>query len=64
MVNGGTRTFAQNGWHGMYDLSGTKECGRIYKLDINFTLFKEHAMQAYAAWKGQRQWLTHEWHAE
>ena len=64
MVNGGTTTFVLNGWHGMYDLSGTVPGNRIYKLDINFDIIKEHALQAYNAWKTQRQWFTNEWKAQ
>lgn len=61
MVNGGTTTFENNGWHGMYDLSGTIPCGRIYKLDVDFEIIKKHAIQAFNSWRKQRQWFTHEW---
>ena len=61
MVNGGTVTFEKNGWHGMYDLSATVPGGRIYALDMNFEVVKNHAMQAFHAWRTQRQWFTNEW---
>lgn len=61
MVNGGTTTFASNGWHGMYDLSATVPGGRIYALDMDFDIIKNHAIQAFNAWRTQRQWFTNEW---
>jgi hypothetical protein len=64
MVNGGTVTFKNNGWHGMYDLSATIPGGRIYALDMDFNILKEHALQAFEAWRTQRQWFTHEWIAK
>lgn len=64
MVNGGTTTFASNGWHGMYDLSATVPGGRIYALDMDFDIIKNHAIQAFNAWRTQRQWFTNEWIAE
>jgi hypothetical protein len=64
MVNGGQDTFSDNGWHGMYDLSGTIPCNRIYALDVDFTILKDHALQAYKAWSEQRQWFTKDWMAK
>ena len=64
MVNGGQTTFADNGWHGMYDMSGTIPCDRIYALDVDFAILRNHAMQAYKAWSEQRQWFTKDWKAE
>lgn len=64
MVNGGQTTFMENGWHGMYDLSGTIPCGRIYALDMDFAIIRDHALQAYKSWSEQRQWFTNEWSAE
>lgn len=64
MVNGGTTTFVNNGWHGMYDLSATVPGGRIYALDMNFEILKNHALQAFNAWRTQRQWFTNEWMAQ
>ena len=57
MVNGGQTTFRDNGWHGMYDLSNTIPGGRIYTLDMDFAIIKNHALQAYKAWSEQRQWF-------
>lgn len=64
MVNGGQTTFVENGWHGMYDMSSTIPCGRIYALDVDFEILKQHALQAYEAWSKQRQWFTNKWIAE
>lgn len=64
MVNGGTTTFKKNGWHGMYDLSATKPDGRIYALDVDFDIIKNHALQAFEAWRTQRQWFTYDWTAK
>jgi hypothetical protein len=64
MVNGGTTTFVNNGWHGMYDLSATIPCNRIYALDMDFKIIRNHAVQAFNAWRTQRQWFTNEWKAE
>lgn len=64
MVNGGTTTFVNNGWHGMYDLSATTPGGRIYNLDMGFNIIKSHAVLAFEEWRTQRQWFTHEWIAE
>ena len=61
MVNGGQTTFRDNGWHGMYDLSNTIPGGRIYTLDMDFAIIKNHALQAYKAWSEQRQWFTNNW---
>lgn len=64
MVNGGTTTFADNGWHGMYDLSGANPKDRIYTLDLDFSIIRSHALQAFDFWANQRQWFTHEWKAQ
>ena len=64
MVNGGTNYYRNNGWHGMYDLSATIPGGRIYALDMDFAIIKNHALQAFEQWRTQRQWFTHEWIAK
>lgn len=64
MVNGGSATFKENGWHGMYDLSHTTPKNRLYDLDMDFQIIKDHALQAFQAWSTQRQWFTHEWMAK
>ena len=64
MVNGGTTEHHQNGWHGMYVFSDNYTQGRIYPLDIDFTVFKEHAIKAANYWLTQRQWFNIDWNAE
>lgn len=64
MVNGGTEEFKSNGWHGMYVISGQKQNGRIYPLDIDFNFFAGHAQRAAKYWEEQRQWLNEEWKAD
>ncbi len=63
MVNGGTTEHVHNGWHGMYVFSDLYAQGRIYPLDIDFTIFKKHAIKASTAWLSQRQWFNSEWMA-
>jgi len=63
MVNGGSDEFPNNGWHGMYVLSDQFSDRRIYPIDIHFSLFKEHAVQAAAFWLSQRQWFRGDWQA-
>ena len=64
MVNGGTTEFPENGWHGMYELSGHAVQGRIYSLDLDFSVFREHAILAANQWLTQRQWFDHKWVAK
>ena len=64
MVNGGTTEFPENGWHGMYELSGRAVQGRIYALDLDFSVFREHAILAADQWLTQRQWFDHKWVAK
>jgi len=64
MVNGGTAEHQHNGWHGMYVFSDQYAQGRIYPLDIDFSLFREHAKKASAYWLTQRQWFNMDWKAE
>ena len=61
MVNGGSDEFPVNGWHCMYVLSASKANGRIFPLDINFSIFRKHAVQAAKQWMSQRQWLDQNW---
>jgi len=61
MVNGGTTEFPENGWHGLYELSGREVHGRIYPLDLDFSLFRKHAICAANQWLAQRQWFDHKW---
>lgn len=64
MVNGGDTPFIDNGWHGMYDLSGSHPIDRIYALDVDFALLRSHAIQAKEAWFKQRQWFDKTWRAQ
>lgn len=64
MVNGGTIEHPQNGWHGMYVFSDQYSQGRIYSLDLDFTVFKDHAIKAADYWLTQRQWFNMDWLAE
>ena len=61
MVNGGTSEHPQNGWHGMYVFSDQYTQGRIYPLDLNFTIYKDHAVKAAHYWLTQRQWFDTNW---
>lgn len=63
MVNGGTKEFEQNGWHGMYVLSNTKDDGRIYLVDSQLSLLVNHAIQASQVFTS-RQEFTSKWKAQ
>ncbi len=63
MVNGGTVEHQHNGWHGMYVFSDQYTQDRIYPLDIDFTIFKCHAIEAANYWLTQRQWFNMDWKA-
>lgn len=64
MVNGGSKEFPTNGWHGMYDVSASYNVGRIYPLDMNFDILRKHSEKAVNDWLKQRQWFNNEWLAE
>lgn len=64
MVNGGSKEFPTNGWHGLYDVSASFNLGRIYPLDLNFDLLRQHSEKAVNHWLKQRQWFNHEWKAD
>lgn len=66
MVKGGGGSYDSNGWHGLYafSLPDSVICDRIYKLDHQLNIFKQHALQAYTDWKGRRQWFDHTWTAQ
>ncbi len=63
MVNGGTAEHRDNGWHGMYVFSDQYTQDRIYSLNIDFSTFKKHALEAANYWLTQRQWFNMEWKA-
>lgn len=63
MVNGGG-SYTQNGWHGMYAMSGIdKTDGRIYKDDDSLNLFIDHAVQAARQFISDRRMLDANWKA-
>lgn len=64
MVNGGSKEFPTNGWHGMYDVSASFNIGRIYPLDLDFKLLRKHSEKAVDDWMRRRQWFNREWVAE
>lgn len=64
MVNGGSKEFPTNGWHGMYDISASFNIDRIYPLDPDFSLLRKHSKKAVNDWLKQRQWFNREWKAD
>ena len=64
MVNGGSKEFPTNGWHGMYDVSASYNLGRIYPLDMNFDILRKHSEKAVNDWLKQRQWFNNDWCAD
>ncbi len=61
MVNGGTASYPQNGWHGLYVFSDKYTNDRIFAVDKDMTVFVEHARQAAEFWKKERNWFKHDW---
>lgn len=61
MVNGGTQEFQTNGWHAMYVFSKKYSNDRIFSTDLDFSNFKEQAIEAANFWFKTRQWLNSEW---
>lgn len=64
MINGGSKEFNENGWHGMYVLSAKDTIDRIYPLSMDFAIFRQHALIAAEQWLKRRQWLDTQWRAE
>ena len=63
MVNGGG-SYPQNGWHGMYAMSGISESNdRIYKADVGLNIFVNHAIQAARQFISDRRKLNAGWRA-
>lgn len=58
MVNGGTRNYAQNGWHGMYVFSERKRNDRIYSQSD----FIQHCIKAKELWLTERQEFDANWY--
>lgn len=61
MVNGGSPSFTEPGWHGMYAFSQQNPSGRIFILDPSYEPFLKHAKKAKSDWIQQRQWLDPTW---
>lgn len=64
MINGGSKEFPENGWHGMYVLSVKEQNKRIYPITMDFDTFKSHALQAAEQWQKRRQWFDRNWMAQ
>lgn len=65
MVNGNIETeFKRNGWHGMYVLSCNECVDRIYGVDTDFNLIREHTLKAYEAWHKDRMGFGFSWRAD
>lgn len=65
MVNGNAESeFRRNGWHGMYVLSSNENIDRIYGLDTDFKLLREHTLSAYKAWHDDRMGFGIDWRAD
>jgi len=61
MVNGGSPSFSEPGWHGMYVFIQQEPSGRIFILDPSYEPFLKHAKKAKSDWIQQRQWLDPAW---
>lgn len=61
MVNGGGVNQKVNGWHSMYIFTNEESEGRIYHTNIDFDIFKQHAIEAANMWLTQRQWFNEDW---
>ena len=64
MVNGGSVTYPENNWHGVYVMAGIESDGRIYKTDINFSKMAEHAIKAAKTFTLNRSQLVRSWKAD
>lgn len=65
MVNGNADSeFKRNGWHGMYVLSSNESVDRIYGVDTDFNLIREHTLKAYEAWHKDRMGFGISWRAD
>lgn len=61
MVNGGTSTQQANGWHSMYIFTDEETGERIFHTNVDFEVFKQHAVEAAKMWLNQRQWFNEDW---
>lgn len=64
MVNGGSLTYPENNWHGVYVMAGIESEGRIYKVDESFEKMAQHAVIAANFFGVNRGQLTRSWIAE
>ena len=65
MVNGNIDSeFKRNGWHGIYVLSAEKNDDRIYAIDLDFNIIREHTIKAFKAWHKDRMGFTIDWRAD
>jgi len=65
MVNGNPESeFKKNGWHGMYVLSFEENTDRIYGVDLDFKIIREHTIKAFNCWHKDRMGLVQEWRAD
>lgn len=56
MVNGNPMSeFKKNGWHGAYVISAEEDNDRIYAVDVGFDVVRCHTINAFNAWKTDRQ---------
>ena len=63
MVNGGSLTYPENNWHGVYVMAGIESDGRIYH-DVTFDIMAKHAVIAADCFGVNRAQLTRNWKAE
>ena len=65
MANGNVDSeFKKNGWHGLYVLSYDANDDRIYGVDLNFDVVREHTIKAFNAWHKDRMGFTIDWRAD
>ncbi len=65
MVNGNAESeFKRNGWHGMYVLSASESIDRLYGIDTDFNIVREHTLKAYEAWHKDRMGFGISWRAD
>lgn len=65
MVNGNAESeFKRNGWHGMYVLSASESMDRLYGIDTDFNIVREHTIKAYEAWHKDRMGFGISWRAD
>lgn len=65
MVNGNIESeFKRNGWHGIYVLSNERNEDRIYGVDLDFKIIREHTVKAFNDWHKDRMGFSIEWRAD